>query len=275
MMQFQYIRQICLFSLMLSLLGLQAQETYEGLVEPVRDVLMGPPVAGRVEKLHAGEGDSAKTGDILLRMDATIERLEVQRRQLMLDDKAELEAAKYRRDLLKDDLESTRKLFESTASVSRDELARKTVEAMLSEVEYGRLEQAERREEAELAIAKERLAQYSIAAPFDGVLAELSVDEGESVQAGQPVLRFVDISSAYLVLNLPSELAASLNEGEKVDLNFDRSNQLHKQGEVTFISPVIDPASGLRKVKMLFKNDPPRIEPGRIGSWMKAGAPHE
>ena len=104
MMQFQYIRQICLFSLMLSLLGLQAQETYEGLVEPVRDVLMGPPVAGRVEKLHAGEGDSAKTGDILLRMDATIERLEVQRRQLMLDDKAELEAAKYRRDLLKDDL---------------------------------------------------------------------------------------------------------------------------------------------------------------------------
>ncbi|MEX2607641.1 MAG: efflux RND transporter periplasmic adaptor subunit [Kiritimatiellia bacterium] len=271
MKQHHLIRQLGLIGLMSVNACLYAQETYEGLVEPVRDVLMGPPVAGRVEQLLAGEGDRVKAGDTLLRLHDAVERLEVKRRELVLDDQAELEAARHRRDLLKDDLESTRNLFETTASVSRDELARKTVEALLSEVEYGRLEQVERREEAELAIAKERLAQYSIIAPFDGVLAELSVDEGESVQAGQPVLRFVDVSSAYLVLNLPAELVSSLQEGKKVTLNFDRTRELRKPAEVTFISPVIDPASGLRKVKMRFKNDPPRVEPGRIGTWTTAG----
>lgn len=271
MKQSHLIRQLGLIGLMSVNACLYAQETYEGLVEPIRDVLMGPPVAGRVDQLLAGEGDRVKAGDTLLRLYDAVERLEVKRRELVLDDKAELEASRYRRDLLKDDLESTRKLFETTASVSRDELARKTVEALLSEVEYGRLEQVERREEAELAIAKERLAQYSIIAPFDGVLAELSVDEGESVQAGQPVLRFVDVSSAYLVLNLPAELVSSLQEGKKVTLNFDRTQELRKQAEVAFISPVIDPASGLRKVKMRFKNDPPQVEPGRIGTWTNTG----
>lgn len=275
MKNFYSIRQAGLCGLLLCVSALSAQESYEGLVEPVRDVLMGPPVAGRVEKLPAGEGDSVQAGGLLLRLDAKIEELEVQRRQLMLDDKAEYEAAKHRRDLLKEDLASTRALFESTASVSRDELARKTVEALLSEVECGRLEQAEQREAAELAIAKERLAQYSISAPFDGLLAELSVDEGESVQAGQPVLRFIDISSAYLVLNLPADAVALLKEGQTVTLSFDRDPAMDKQGQVTFISPVIDPASGLRKVKMLFKNDPPRIEPGRTGRWVISGAAHE
>lgn len=254
---------------------LNAQTRYEGLVEPIRDVLMGPPVAGRLESIIAGEGETVKEGETILKLESRIEALEVQRRKLVLDDTSELEASKHRRDLLMEDVESTRKLFESTASISRDELARKEVEAILSEVEVGRLEKAERREEAELAIAKERLEQYRIVAPFDGIVAEMSVDEGESVQAGQPVLRLVDVSSAYLVLNLPAEIVGSMEVGKKVFINFKHESDLNKSGEIAFISPVIDPASGLRKVKIFFKNETPQIEPGRIGYWVNEGAVYE
>ncbi|WFB36459.1 efflux RND transporter periplasmic adaptor subunit [Kiritimatiellota bacterium B12222] len=254
---------------------LLAQSEFEGLVEPVRDVLMGPPVAGRVATLYAGEGAVVKKGEKLLVMDDSIEALEVQRRKMVLEDQSDLLAAKYRKDLLKEDLESTRKLFESTASVSRDELARKEVEALLAEVEYNRMEQMERREQAELDIAKARLQQYVLIAPFDGVMAELSVDEGESIQAGQPVLRMVDLSSAFLLLNLPADLAAGLKMDEEVVLVFQLDDEVVKKGKVAFISPVIDPASGLRKVKMFFKNDAPKVEPGRIGLWVREGAAHE
>lgn len=275
MRSFSFIRPISLISLILSSPFISAQTSYEGLVEPVRDVLMGPPISGRVETIETAEGMTVKAGTMILQMESQIESLEVERRQLVLDDTSELDASQYRRDLLKEDLESTQKLFESTASISRDELARKEVEAILSEVEVGRLKKAERREVAELAIAKERLKQYRIVAPFDGIVAEMSVDEGESVQAGQPVLRLVDVSSAYLVLNLPAEVAGELQKGQKVLLNFDRTAEVRKSAEVSFVSPVIDPASGLRKVKMLFVNNAPQVEPGRIGHWMKEGSDHE
>jgi len=275
MKSFSFLRPISLISLILSSPFILAQTSYEGLVEPIRDVLMGPPISGRVETIETVEGMTVKAGTMILKMESQIESLEVERRQLVLDDTSELDASQYRRDLLKEDLESTQKLFESTASISRDELARKEVEAILSEVEVGRLKKAERREVAELAIAKERLKQYRIVAPFDGIVAEMSVDEGESVQAGQPVLRLVDVSSAYLVLNLPAEVAGELQKGQKVLLNFDRTAEVRKSAEVSFVSPVIDPASGLRKVKMLFVNDSPKVEPGRIGHWVKEGSDHE
>jgi len=252
-----------------------AQDRFEGLVEPVRDVLMGPPVSGRVSDLHVGEGAAVQQGDPILSLEDDIEALEVRRRQLVLDDRSELLAARQRRDLLKKDLDSTRSLFETTASVSREELDRKEVEYSLSVVEVGRAEQAERREEAELEIAKARMSQYHIHAPFSGVLAQVSVDAGESVQAGQPVLRLVDVSEAYLVLNIPAEVAQNLSVGEEGSLSFGPEAEDNVTGTVSFISPVIDPASGLRQVKFLFSNTGPQVEPGRVGFWLRGGASNE
>lgn len=259
-----------LFLLMMSVIGsLQAQQRFEGLVEPERDVLIAPSVNGRVAKVHAGEGTPVREGEAILSLDDRIEALEVKRRTLVLEDKAELEAAAHRRDLLREDLESTRRLFETTASVSRDELTRKEVETLLSEVEVGRLEQAERREQAELDIAKERMSQYHILSPFDGIIAEMTVDEGESVQSGQPVLRLVDTSAAYLVLNLPADVASDLQLDQPVTLQFRQEPPKQIRGKVAFVAPVIDPASGLRKVKFWFSNQDLKIEPGRSGFWVR------
>jgi multidrug efflux pump subunit AcrA (membrane-fusion protein) len=85
----------------------------------------------------------------------------------------------------------------------------------------------------------------------------------------------VDLSRAYLILNLPADLVADLQPGQSVTLQFGPERNLQKPGTVDFISPVVDPASGLRKVKMLFVNDPPRVEPGRVGFWITGENTHD
>jgi len=255
--------------------GIAVAELHDGLVEPFRDVFMGPNVGGRVAVLHAGEGDSVEKGKPLLFLDDRIERLELERRRMMRNDESELKAARERAKLLKEDLQATKDVFETTASISREELRRKVVEALLAEIEVGRLEQAEEREQAELDMARARLDQNHIIAPFSGILAEIRVDEGESVQGGEAVLRFVDVSEAYLVLNLPADLVSGLKRGEQVTLQFGSKRDIVKSGKVAFISPVVDPASGLRRVKMHFINDAPQVEPGRVGYWVRKDMPNE
>ncbi len=243
-----------------------------GLVEPLHDVWLSPPVAGRIGAIAVREGESVQAGDLLVTLDARIEELEVERRRLILEDTSELQAARARNVLIKQDLDATRGLFERTGSVSREELAKKETEHKLSEIEVSRLEQEKIRQEAELSIARERLALSRLIAPFDGIVADIRVEVGEGVQAIQPVLRIVDPRVARLVVNIPAALAASLLKDAPAQLRFSLAGPLiEKEATVDFISPVIDPASGLREVKFRFDNSDPRIEPGRTGEWIHGG----
>jgi RND family efflux transporter MFP subunit len=243
-------------------------QTFTGLVEPFRDVLLSSAVPGRIARIHAQEGDRIAAGTVLLELESRVEALEVERRQTIHLDETELKAAREREALLKEELASTRALAERTGSVSRDELNRKQLETTLAGLEVARLEQEKLRQAIELEMARERLALQKIAAPFDGVLAQLPLDEGESVQPNQPVLRLVDDDKAFLVINLPAERARALRVGDAVRLRFLLAETVDREGSVAFISPVVDPSSGLRKVKLLFLNANPRIEPGVSGQWL-------
>lgn len=251
-----------------------AQTEFSGLVEPFRDVLLSPAVQGRIAKLPFKEGIRVEEGDLLLELDARVEELEVQRRKAIFEDDSELRAARERLSLLQDELESTRDLAERTGSVSREELNRKQLETVLAQLEITRLEQTQERQQIELEMAGERLAQQRITAPFSGVLAQMPLDVGESVQPNQPAMRLVDDEQAFLVVNIPAERARSLELGHSVRLRFLMADGVEKIGEVAFMSPVVDPASGLRRVKMRFENRDPKVEPGIAGYWID-GDGHE
>lgn len=251
-----------------------AETRFSGLVEPYRDVLLSSEVAGRIAEIAFREGERVEAGDVILRLDDRVETLEVQRRQAIYNNQAELMAARERRALLQDELEATRALAERTGSVSREELNRKQLETVLAQLEIDRLEQTQSLQEIELNIAKERLAQKRIVAPFSGVVAQLPLDEGESVQPNQPAMRLVEDERAFLVVNVPAERARDLSMGQTVRLRFLMDEEVERSGEVAFMSPVVDPASGLRRVKMVFANESPKVEPGISGFWL-AGGEHE
>lgn len=259
-----------IYSFVLAPMLLAADEVYVGLVEPFRDVLLSPAVSGRIEKLPVKEGDRVKEGELLLSLVSRVEELEVERRRVIQEDKSEVESARERLALLKKELESARALAKRTGSVSQEELNRKQLETVLAGLEVSRLEQAHARERIELEMARERLALQKITAPFSGVVAQLPLDEGESVQANQQTIRLVEDTRAFLVVNLPADVARELKMGESVRLRFSLASPVEKPGEVAFLSPVVDPASGLRRVKLLFDNTNPRIEPGISGEWVSA-----
>lgn len=211
----------------------------DGITEPVFDVTLSLPVPGIIAAEHFREGDFVQTNAVILELDSRLESLDVERYELAMDNK-------------KQDWESTKKVFEKTASVSRDELLKKESEYRIAQVER--------------EIAVEQLARRKLTTPRDGVITEIRLHVGESCAAYQPVARVVDTRHCFFVCNAEAKAAKSVQLGQAVDLEFlDATAPIKLQGKIVFVSPVVDGASGLGRIKAIFDNMDSSIKPGMAG----------
>jgi len=76
----------------------------------------------------------------------------------------------------------------------------------------------------------------------------------------------VDTRQCYFVCNVEAVPAGRLKAGQSVKLLVDTTTgAVTVAGKVVFISPVVDPASSLLKVKVLFDNADGKVRPGLAG----------
>lgn len=228
----------------LAAISLQAQTSnwVSGITEAIHDVTLSAPAAGIIGKRPLKEGDFVKAGEVILELDKRLEDLEVNRRKFVLD-------------LRKTELESSKKLFEKTISLSREEMDKKITEFAVAEAEY--------------ELAKEQLNRRQIIAPFDGMITALLMDVGEACQAQQALTRLVDTRRCYFICNVEARAGHALKVGQTVKLEIESGDQSAPfTGTIYFVSPVVDPASGLMRVKVIFENPDGKIRPGVAGRML-------
>jgi len=247
-------------------LAVAAPTLVPGITEPVHDSLLSASVAGTVQKINFKEGDTVQAGTVILELDKALEELEVARRRSVYESRAELEAAEHRAGVLQADYESTKRLYDRSKSVSHDEVDKKELEFKLAVAERDRLVAAKERERIELDIAREQLAHRLVTAPFAGVITDLRVDLGVACEPRQPVLRLVELKQAYFVADVAPLLTAGLAVGREVKLHIDVAGSPRDvTGTVDYLAPVVDPGSGLRRIKVRFENPKAEIAPGAVG----------
>jgi RND family efflux transporter MFP subunit len=243
-----------------------AETEVEGISKPIRDEVLSVLVAGRLDSIKVREGDRITKGQIVLELNRQAEELEVQRRQLLADGKVEVNAAKARVEMLSERLTATQELYEQTKSVSREELAKLALDKRLAEAELEAAELQEKREVIELATVRHQLTQRTLMSPLAGVVIERFREEGETVQPHEPVLRVVDISKCYFVTHLAPGITANLTVGDKMPISFTLgSSKSTVVGQVDFLAPAADPASGLLRVRLVFENTDEKIPAGIEG----------
>ena len=243
-----------------------------GVTEPIRDVTLSSTVVGTISTILVKEGMPVKAGSAILELDRRLEEYEVQRRKLIWESKAELEAASVRVATLRKLLAATRGLFESTGSVSKEELEKLEMEYNLALSEQKRLESAEEREGIEFEMARETWRKRSLISPVTGTVVKLFLDEGETCQERQPLAQVVDTSRGLLVCNVEEAVGRTLRKGQAVDLKIKAGNgSVARKGLIVFVSPVVDQASGLLEVKAEFDNQDGMVRPGVAGALLLRG----
>jgi RND family efflux transporter MFP subunit len=243
-----------------------------GLFEPLQQATLASTVVGRIQRVLVKEGDAVKAGQTLVELEQDLEALEVERRRLVAEDKSELELARERAALLEKEWRATIKLRDATHSVSQEELDKKEIDFKLARAEEAQLEVREQIEALEFKIAQAQLDRRRIRAPNDGVITRVRAQPGEICEVRQPLVDLVNASSCYFVANLEPAVAAHLRTGGAATVRLGAAAgkaPFEATGTVDSMSPVIDSASGLRRVKILLPNPDGRITPGLVGTLVE------
>jgi RND family efflux transporter MFP subunit len=241
-----------------------------GITEPYKESTIGATVPGKIAAIKYHEGDVVQKGNTIIVLENTVENLETERRKLIAESKVELTAAQHQVKTLKQDYEATKDLYETAKSVSEEELWKKELEYNRSIAELDRIKLMEEKEEIEYKIARAELWKRSISAPFTGTIVKIFYKEGESCKPYEPLVKIVYVDKCRFITSVDESASTAYKKGMTVYLNI-KGGSSPITGTVDFVSPVVDPSSGLREIKVVFDNTVGAIHPGVSGTMASAG----
>lgn len=233
---------VALLALTLPTFAAENTTWVSGITEAVDDATLSSSVLGIIRSRPFQEGARVNKGDVILALDNRLEELEVVRKKLI-------------RDHAKTELDRAKALAEkSDVSITKEELDKKKAEYEVAAADFD--------------YAQEQLDRRKIVAPFSGIISEYHLKVGEGCQALQPLVRIVDPRRCHLVVYVDAQIGVRLKQGDEAQIEIESGRTMAPfRGQIDFVSPVADPASGLMKAKIVFENDG-KIRPGVAGRML-------
>jgi len=207
--------------------------SYSGTVMPARKALLGAQIQGRVERLHVDVGDRVKTGDLLVELGS--EQLTQAHAQYIAAEK---------------DWERMKSLREK---------------GVVTEQAFEKMDAAY---EAARAAYEMVLESARITAPFDGVVTERFLDEGEvftlmsMVTPTPAIVELASIDSVEVVVEVPEGDSRRLVVGLRARVTADACPGEVFDGVVCRVDPSLDLMSRTATVDVVVPNRSERLRPG-------------
>ncbi len=197
-------------------------------------VTVRPEVAGRIVAIDLVEGGRVREGQVLVELDASIER-------------AALADAEARRLLAASNLERARELRRTNVGTQR----------ALDEAEA-----SYRIAEAAVELARAQLAKRSIRAPFDAKASLRSVSVGEFVTTGTPLFTLEQIDPIKVDFRIPELFLPAVRVGNEIRVAVDAFPDRSFVGRVTAIDPLVDERGRSLVIRATIPNPDEALRPG-------------
>ncbi len=205
-------------------------------------------VEGRVTGISVEEGGAVDQGAVVIEIDPARRRLDVEAARARLA-QSRANQTKERRQS-----ERIRKLRgQNVASEQQMEEAETALLLATSNVEADR---------AALGVAERALADASVRAPFEGLVAKRFAQLGQFVQKGTSLFEIVALDPLEVVFNLTELDTQLVAVGQVVEVRVGAFPDQHFEGQVTFVSPTVDPATRTLRIKAEIANQDGALRPG-------------
>ena len=186
--------------------NLEATVSATGALNAVKTVQVGTQVSGQVAALYADFNQHVKKGQLLARIDPTLQQQAVQ------DAQAGVERAQSQLTLAQSQYDREKTLFDAKV-ITADEFG--TAQSTY-EVDKANLKSAQ----IALDKARQNLAYTNIYAPIDGVIVQRTVDVGQTVAASlsAPQLFLIanDLSQMQILANVDESDIGQIQVGQAV-----------------------------------------------------------
>lgn len=226
----------------------QMTQVFSGSIQAREESLVSSKVSGKVIRINVKNGDSVKSGFLMVQLDTTDYQNALQgSRGTLKKAEAGLASAQINYDRTV--------LLQSSGAISKKDLedAENALKAAQGDFEMAG---------AEVASALTSMQDTGIAAPISGVVANRNVGLGQVVSPGIPLMAVEDISSVYIVINADqNQLGKLVKIGVPAEVTVEGFNHRFA-GRVDSINPVANPAARVFEVKILVPNPDRLLKPG-------------
>jgi len=221
-----------------------------GDVHGEMEVRVFAQMAERIRILHVREGDAVRAGDPIATLEADLASSDVTQAG------AALTAAEAGRDRLESEVSRIGGLVAQRAA------AQSQLDTLESNLRSAQAQVAQLR--AVRGAASARRSRTVVRAPLDGLIALLSVSEGDMVAPALPLCTVVQLDRLEIVVQVVEEDYVRLRDGMAAEVRPPALPDIRRAGRITRISPVLDRLTRTAQVRVLVDNADHVLRPGMV-----------
>jgi RND family efflux transporter MFP subunit len=235
-----------------------------GIVEADASVRMKAKGSGTVARIMVEQGDKVTRNMVIVELQNTREKALIELA------KTKVESARAGIEERKIALQNSRKDLERK-EIMKEVVARKELEnaqdLCLQYEAVVQLRENELREaEAELHLREAELENTYIRAPFDGMVTEIHVEQGETVRALEdPICDVFNMKKLFVRVAVPIGLIKFIDKKTPVSVDVEKELGLSDKrlkGEVDYINPTVEQTSRTSHARIQIFDSDRMVRPG-------------
>jgi HlyD family secretion protein len=207
---------------------------------------MSPGIAGLVTGIPAKKGSRVNRNDVLLQLDDSEHRAQVQLAR------STLEAARSAAQQAKLEAEHAQREWKRTQALAQSQIVSENLIdqaqtlALATEAASATAQAKIQESEAALEAAQAILAKTTMKAPFDGVVLDVTTEVGEWISPSPPgvfippVVDLIDPAALYVSAPIDEADVARIRLGSPVRITFDAFRGKSFAGTLTYVSSFVE-----------------------------------
>ena len=227
----------------------------DGVVEAVRQAVLAAQVAGAIVELRVKAGDTVKTGQVLARIDARAAD------QSAAASQAQVQAARASLDVSAKDFNRQKLLlqkgFISQAALDQAEAIYKAASAQVNA------------QIAQAGAARTQSDFYTLRAPYDGIVADVAVVQGDMAMPGRAIVTVYDPAALRVTATIPQTANFSTVAPQAVKVEVPGIAQKWIVPTKVTLLPTADPNTHTLQVRLVLPADTRDAAPGMFARvWL-------
>lgn len=244
----------------------------QSFTEPIEKTIAASAESGVIQMAHVKEGDFVKEGDLLATLNHNVLKRTLAIAVATAESTSRYDAAASQYEMTKSQLEAINSLVHG-GHTNKFEVEQKQAE---NEQAYAELRSAnDERKLAALEVKRieAQIEDRKIRSKIDGFVTEIHKQPGENVSTNEPQYStVVRVDQLKVRFYLDAKTLRQSKSGDEVQILIGDS-RTKQNATVTYVSPIIDPDSGLGRLDVRIENQDYGVQSGTICFWKDVDAP--
>jgi cobalt-zinc-cadmium efflux system membrane fusion protein len=222
---------------------------------------IGSPVDGRITRLLVFEGQHVRRGQVLATLHSTaLSDTQFSFVKACSQQRLSSQSAERARQLVQADVIGSAELERREAEVLQ---ANAEVSALRAQLQgLGMSDQAIH----QLETTRKLTSDYPIIATITGTVLERKVTLGQIVQPAELAFLVADLSTVWLVADVPEDQAAAIHRGKAVVASIPALPGSKIEGKLSYVSPTVNPETRTVQARMDLSNSEGIYKPDMLAS---------